>query len=590
MPLTAGWTGVTRPGRCCRITRGELLIAPANAFPAHVEAALARRLGQTLDAPRRVQVTCGRHLILILAPDGLAGLHVRPSLEHLSITEGLWPEPLGLHLTLSTTPPNPSWTLESDRYGIRPIFYGLDQRHRPIVSTRPELVAAIIGGRLSAQSVAEQLLVGFTLDSHSLFEGVRRLRPHERLSHSDERGFAVSTSALRRPVPGDQPHDWIAALQPTIVDAFERGAALELSGGVDSRLVLAIGLHGGAKPRVAFTLGGEVGDAPIARQICERHHIEHVFLPVEIDRARLAADGLRFAARAGFEVSACSHAWLPRVLERLASIRAEQIGGGGGKCAAGFYGGPFDALCALRPVREAWVRNRLFKSGVDAADIFGPIRGRALTAEVTGDALRLLRMTHGRWRHRTDELYLTQRVPHAGGAVLSASACWYQPCHPLLHEPHIEWGRTLDPARRAQRRLRMKIIRDLDAGLGGIPYSSHRRYGPGPGARLRQRIGALRSAAGKVRRGGARQRAVPDLGAATVASALAWDESVRRSLWRLAERGEMDIRPEHLERMLGTPAAWEHELGALVTAAWAAEAADAVSSDLRRADFMRRAA
>ena len=48
---TAGWTGATTPGRCCGMSRGELLIAPADSLSALGEDALARCVGRTLDNP-----------------------------------------------------------------------------------------------------------------------------------------------------------------------------------------------------------------------------------------------------------------------------------------------------------------------------------------------------------------------------------------------------------------------------------------------------------------------------------------------------------------------------------------------------------
>ena len=161
------------------IHRLELLIAPSDVALAGGNT-LVDCVGQTLNAPRCMHLACVADAIMVLADDGLGGMGVEQPLRDVSFTEGLWPEPLGLRLTVSSSIPNGSWTVESDRYGIRPIFYGFDNQRRPIVSTRPEVVAALIGGRLSAQSLAEQLLLGFTLNDHSPFQGVHRLRPQER--------------------------------------------------------------------------------------------------------------------------------------------------------------------------------------------------------------------------------------------------------------------------------------------------------------------------------------------------------------------------------------------------------------------------
>ncbi|MHC4219756.1 MAG: asparagine synthase-related protein [Planctomycetota bacterium] len=587
MPLTAGWTAATTPGRCCGISRGELLIAPADSLSALGEDALARCVGRTLDDPHCVSLICGDHLALLFAQGGFQELGPSPFLGQYSFTEGLWPEPLGLRATFSSDPLDTSWTLESDRYGLRPIFYGLDRQRRPIVSTRPDVVAAIIDGRLSAQALAECLVVGFTLQSHSLFEGVRRLRPQERLMHYDRRGFsvgciqrcgAVSAGADDR---RHAPKVWINSLAPEIVNAFAQGAALELSGGVDSRLVMAIGMHAGTRPKLAFTLGHEDDeDVRIARSICETHGIEHQVLPVEIDPAGIADDGFRFIQRSGFAVNASSYAWLPRVFDRLAASRTAQIGGGGGECASGFYYSPLDSLCRGRSIQNLWVQRRLFQSGVTLAETFGPDRGERLNDEITDEALRLLRWMDGSWRRRTDELYLTQRVPNAGGAVLSASACWYEPLQPLLHETYVEWGRSLETDQRANRRVQMEIVHDLDAELGAIPYSSNRRFASTHRARLARRLRTVQSAAGRIRRRFRNERHAPDLGAVSVARALADNEQVVDALDRLAERGELELDRKHLQRMIDEPDQNEHELGALVSAAWGAQSVEGIAREL----------
>ncbi len=565
-----------------RIGRAEVLIAPADTLAECDVSALARCVGQTLDAPTYRYLACGSYGAVVLSKTGLEPAGGPRPAHDIKLSEGLWPEPLGLRLAVWPAPPNAAWSLESDRFGVRPIFYGFDGRQRPIASTRPELVATLVGGRLSERSVAEHLLVGFSLDDHSPFDGVFRLRPRERLTHTEAQGFRMMGK------PREEPEDpatewtvdgWVHALTPVIARAFEHGAALELSGGVDSRLVLALGLHGGVKPRFAFTLGRyEDEDVRIARRICERFGLEHLALPVEIDESWISADGREFVRRAGFEVNACSYAWLPHVFERLSRVRSVQIGGGGGECAGGFYDSPLDALCAARSIQPWWVRMRLLQRGVSAAALFGKARARALTTEIADAALARLRAGAGGWRRRTDEFYLDQRVPNAGGPVLSASACWYEPLQPLLHGPYVEWGRHQRTSRRAHRRVQMKIIDELAPELGRLPYSDNRRFATVGIAKLAQRLHNLRSTGLKIRERMAGHRGTPDLGAQSVSAVLLRDESVLSLVHTLCST--MNLCRENIERMIAAPAACERELGTLITAAWAAESARTVAREL----------
>lgn len=570
--------------------RLELLIAPHDIASRIDQSALIAALGQTLTAPRSLQMGCHPYLILVLVDAPAPAATVTPPPQQLDVIEGFWPEPLGLRLTSRAGPQGRSWRVESDRYGVRPIFYGFDRLERLIVSTRPDIVAALIGGRLSGRSLAEHLLLGYNIDNHSPFDDVFRLRPDEVLTFDDSRGFRLVTADFPEVPATDASEDppWIGALLPMIADALARGFALELTGGVDSRLILATALHAGIKPPLALTLGQRSDeDVSIARALCEHYGIEHLTIPVNVDSSTIAASGYDFVMRSGFASNACSYGWLPDVFAMLASMREGQIGGCGGEFATAFRFGPLDALCALESGRRLWARLRLVNSSVPLADLFGADRARTILDEVLDTLTDALRAPPANHRARTDGFYfnhyLTQRMPMASGAVLSASAAWYQPLQPLMHGPYIEWGRSLPTDECADRAVQMKLIHKLDAWLGDRPYTMNRRYAPSPAAAFAARIRTLRSAARKVGRRLRRRRTPPDQGAPIVAQALAQDESVRHSLRALVDRADIHLRGEQLHRMLDAPSAFEHELGVLISAAWAGQTAEALSGRLRSA-------
>lgn len=595
-PSPGAAAGAERSAALCRgsCRRLELLIAPRDAMGADAGATLLRALGRTLISPRFSQTTCGAYAIALALNkgEGVQEGIADPGPGATRLIEGLWPEPLGLRLTVSPDPPRRSWCVESDRYGVRPVFYGFDRSKRPIVSTRPDVVAALIGARLSSRSLAEHLLVAYNLDNHSPFEEVYRLRPSERLMFADGCGFEVAGAAFPPALPSDPGEanlPWLETLSRIIAEALEGGSALELTGGVDSRLVLAIALHAGAKPPLAFTLGKDDDeDVRIARSICECCDIEHWALPVVVDRRTIASDGHQFVMQSGFASNACSYAWLPAVFARLAPLRTGQVGGCGGEFATGFHFPPLDWISGIQRVRRLWARLRLVNSSVRMRDIFGPDRGRRLAEEIEDTLLHATNRAPGNNRRAPiDGLYfdhyLTQRMPMASGGVLAASACWYQPLQPLMHGAYIEWGRTLDTARCADRALQMEIIHTLNPRLGELPYADHRRYAPAPIARPRRRGRALQAALGKIVRRVRRCRPAPDQGAPLVAEALVSDDTTRQSLRHLADRTGLDLRADQIKRMLGAPHAHAPELGVLISAGWAGEAAATLGRELRAA-------
>lgn len=566
------------------IRRAEILIAPWDAMPVSASDALARCLGRTLDNPKFLSRSCGPGQIIVIAYVGEVDCENYNEQEELVLTEGHWPEPLGLQLKIKSKCENPSWNLESDVYGVRPIYFGIDKLKRTVVSTRPEMVAALLGSRPSALSLAEQILVGYTLENHTVFEDVFRLRPQRKLSYSKRDGCSICDTPIADCKQPDDSLSWTEDVQPIITKAFEGDYALELSGGVDSRLVLALGLNAGVKPRLAFTLGSDdEEDVQIARLICKAQGINHFVLPVKFDKQQIASDGFDFVRRSGFAVNASSYAWFPSAFNSLSSKRCGQIGGGGGECASGYYYSPIDHLGKVTKQDQLWVQSRLFKSGVDLMQVFGQLRSKLLTSDVVDSALRGLSQLEGTLRERSDEFYLTQRVPNAGGPVLAASACWYLPLQPLLRSSHLKWTKSLSSEQRAGRKYQMQIIYDLVPEIGTIRYSHNRSYMTTPLSRLKQGVRKVNTTAGKIKKRLAKHRSAPDQGASSVSKVLFEDKAIQQSILEFAVRDEICAQEGRIMQMFASPSRYSHELGVLLSAAWGAKTLQQVSREITAA-------
>ncbi|MDY7109389.1 MAG: hypothetical protein SYC29_12205 [Planctomycetota bacterium] len=569
--------------------RIELLIAPRDVMHGRCAATLLEALGQTLTAPRCSRFTCGAEAITCLAEDDVHGDPPGLDPAPMRIVEGLWPEPLGLRLTVAAQAPHASWRVESDRYGVRPIFYAFDSARRPIVSTRPELVAAIIGAPLSRRSIAEHLLVNYNLDDHTPFEDVHRLRPGECLVMTKDNGLDITSATCPAVRPGDpagKEPPWLEPLTETVARALQRGDALELTGGVDSRLVLALALHAGVRPDLAFTLGNDDDeDVRLARMICRRFGIRHLALPVVVEERTIISEAHRFVTGSGFASNACAYGWLPGVFDRLSDRRTGQVGGCGGEFGTGIRCPSLDCGVNLPLVRRWWVRLRLIDTATRLDDLFGRDEGRRLNDQVEQTLLAAMQRRPDTHRARFDgfylDHYLTQRMPMASGGVLVASAGWYRPLQPFMHGAYIEWGRALSTKQCADRALQTELVTTLAPQLAGLSYA---------GGRGRRR--PLMKAVGKARRRWRRRGAAADMGAPSVADALARRDAVRHSLRDLPDRIDGALRAESIEEMLANPPARARELGVLISAAWAAEAAGTLARRLRadRDDRPRRRA
>ena len=130
--------------------------------------------------------------------------------------------------------------------------------------------------------------------------------------------------------------------------------------------------------------------------------------------------------------------------------------------------------------------------------------------------------------------------------------------------------------------MQLKAVRELAPELAAIPFAGRRRMATG--------WEKLRAVEHKVRRRLRNRRADPDLGAMSAAKALTQDEAVVSSLRRLAERDETNLDVGGVERMIAGPDRFEYELGTLISAAWAAQCAEAIAGELNTARPMQLAA
>lgn len=558
--------------------RCELLITAPGMFAGPNRKPVLEKLGACLENQVH-RATASTHYRIDMVFDREPGADPVRGDRSLNLRDGAWPDPLGLRLDFDGA----AFTLESDCLGYRPIYHGRDGAGRWVISTRPDAVAAFAGRRVSMMGILQCLLLGYTVDDHSVFDGVRRLRAGELLRGDRAGVIRVEASAFGAPredwgeAPAS-PTDWMAMTGETTAEAFHRGHMLELSGGVDSRLVLALGLHRGATPAAALTIGRDGDDdVEIARRICGAFDIEHHVVPMRIDEQRLEEDGRRFTAGGGFGLNA-SYAGLPAVLRAVSSLRTGQVGGLGGEFATGRYDTPLDGFCRTESVQRAWIRSRLVRSG--QALHHPAVRPQAwcLGDEIEDILLRLLLRINGSWRTRTNAFYRQEKMRQWGGAVLNASNCYYESLHPLMHRPHLRWVRCLADGDRSGRRLQMKTIHRLSPTLGVVPYCGGARVSLGPWSAATERLRSGRAVAAKLNRRMRRSRAKPDLGNVHVVSALAGRPPVRESVQRLLGESGLALDEGCVQRLLRSPGPVEHDLGVFITAAWALESVQAFAA------------
>ena len=184
-----------------------------------------------------------------------------------------------------------------DRVGALPVFYA----HRDnVFAFGPEIksviAAAEMAPRLEADGVASFLIFGYSLGSRTLFEGVTHLGPAstltvdlDSLAHREERYWNLRfrpSRALRSRANAERAiYDSLLASQKLILCDHPSSYEVFLSGGLDSRGVLALADVLGKPPARTFTWGASdtvtQSDAFIARRVAEHFHVPHRFVSYE---------------------------------------------------------------------------------------------------------------------------------------------------------------------------------------------------------------------------------------------------------------------------------------------------------------------
>lgn len=378
------------------------------------------------------------------------------------------------------------WTLDLPAMSAAPIWASFDAHGRArALGSDAAALAALVEGEWRPASLFEDVVLGFRLDGHPPFTGVQAISGLDPVRVSSD----GRVDRLRpEGAPGD-PEGALQRLCERVADAFRGGAALELTGGVDSRLLVALGIAGGCGPQHAFTIGGDDDpDVRVARLIAERFEIDHRVVQSHCMCDGLCAEGVEFVRRSGFALNFALYAWLPEALAALESWRDAQVSGVGGEIAEGFYYTELDWVFGAVRSLPLWMRTR---AGADLCRwrrLFTPPAKRTMWRGLTG-ALR--QEGEGlRWRAMTDWYYLRHRMVGGGLPVLRASSHWYTTIAPYFDDAYRAWSSSLTEPERANRAAQRRLIARLCPSLGEMGYA----HGGAEGGRRRVLAGARRRA------------------------------------------------------------------------------------------------
>lgn len=447
------------------------------------------------------------------------------------------------------------WTYRARPFGHAAAWYAADDRGRIVaLGSHAADVARAAGAGIDETALLDDLLLGFRTDGRSAFGRV--------LPCGSARALEYSPDGIRRMEDDSGPD--LDALARRIARAMDDGACIELTGGVDSRLLMALGVSAGGKPSAAFTIGSDQDpDVIVARQIAELLGMEHRALTVRMEADRLPDDARAFVAESGFVCNAAAYGWLPSVFRALAPWRTAQLSGVGGEIGEGFYYSGFDGLFQRLNSPRLWMRARVVVDGGRWAGLFEPgiFWDRLRTVARETACLR----APGAWRQRTDAFYTDARIHGWAIPVIRASAAWYEPITPFLSAEYLAWARGLDAAEMASRAAQLDLIGRLSPELAALPYA--KQLGGARSGGLSRKLAKVRKLAGRVLPGPTQQPEQWRQAAESLMRTLDGADSVVDRLRLLP-----GVRADGVARALReNPATSAHVIGALLTMAMGIE-------------------
>ena len=274
------------------------------------------------------------------------------------------------------------------------------------------LLADLVGARPCLPSLAAFAQCGSFPFELTPFEGVTKLLAGCRLTivGGKSRIYPVDT----RPAAGDAHTEFVAAVGALLEAAPD--ASLELSGGLDSRLILAAIPETGRAGRRAVTLGSGSGDnaeVKVARRIARMSGLEHEIVPPtlsSIDSADDLSNMLRHVAE-GYDHMANPLDKVALVLAgRSIAQERPRFGGQNGEIIRGFYY-PFQAIEkeASAAQIDRLVDWRLMANDRVAMWLFSA-QGKLALAEAADALKQRLASFDGQWGQALDRIYLRYRM------------------------------------------------------------------------------------------------------------------------------------------------------------------------------------
>ena len=375
-----------------------------------------------------------------------------------------------------------SWACAAtDQIGLAAVYYA-SRDDGVAVGSSSRLVAAILGCELDQEAIGAYALLGAFAATDTPFLRVRRLGAGE-CARLDQSGLVIEQycpTAARtsdaRHLSGEVPRG-VAAVRAGVEAciAAHPEAAIELSGGLDSRLILAALLAAGKKPIQALTLGeASDPDVAIAASLAQRAGIGHTRVDLggiaglDPDAALGTVDAA--GRRRDYSDNCVSLGVLDWVEASFGA--APRFSGQNGELARGFY-------YPLQPpwpttsnaLARALVRWRLIANERASSELLEAGVWDAGVRHATATAQSFFERAGGDWLTATDLLYLYWRMQRWVGSDWSASSQTRVVLAPFFNPAFVTWALNARPGLKRNSRLLARVLDAIDPELARIPLA-----------------------------------------------------------------------------------------------------------------------
>lgn len=342
------------------------------------------------------------------------------------------------------------------------------------VGTSAIALAAATSGEADPLAIAEFLATGNCYEERSVFRRVRRLQGGRRYRFRDGRPIdSVPTPHLLPPAgepsgrvgPEELAEAAAAALRPFLGGL--RHPLSDLTGGLDSRVILGLLRRCGSMPDVTVTGPRDHPDVRVATALAKRLGLAMLHEDsAVVSGARTSFDAvLKAAAQVEGEFDAVEYAAIARVHEGHAATHDASVNGSGGEVLRNYWweeehlGGDRDPVALGTPrFAKFWNDPGFLAERVEGRSHFSGVVARALAGRGADPV-----------HAQMDHIYLHLRMQCWQGAIASATNQILPNLSPLLLSRTLEAVFATDP----RRRLGARLIYDLFR-LYGPPFSTQR--------------------------------------------------------------------------------------------------------------------